>query len=220
MDVDLRKLRYFVAVAEELHFGRAAEALHIAQPVLSRQIKAFEVELCVELFCRSRRGTELTTAGRQLLEDARPLLSSATALQRRARLAAREGAVFTIGFMPGILVSPVARAFAETCPALELDVLGTTFEDQAEVVHDGRVDISFVRMPVRSRGLTLVPLYSEERVVALPVWHPLVEQTSVEVNELAAEHLLRASDRRALRDHRRVRPPRLHRRRAARAHGA
>lgn len=88
MDVDLRKTRYFVAVAEELHFGRAAERLHITQPVLSRQIRALEQELRVQLFTRDKQSTELTPAGRQLLEDARPLLASAQALCRRVQEAA------------------------------------------------------------------------------------------------------------------------------------
>ncbi|HEY9339887.1 MAG TPA: LysR family transcriptional regulator, partial [Kribbella sp.] len=83
MDLDLRKLRYFVAVAEELHFGRAAERLHIAQPVLSRQIRALEDELRAQLFARTRRSTELTASGRQLLDDARPLLAAADATRRR-----------------------------------------------------------------------------------------------------------------------------------------
>ncbi|WP_131816313.1 LysR family transcriptional regulator, partial [Mycolicibacterium porcinum] len=73
-DLDLRKLRYFVAVAEELNFGRAAQRLHIAQPVLSRQIRSFETELGTQLFVRSSSGTQLTTAGAQLLQDAKVLL--------------------------------------------------------------------------------------------------------------------------------------------------
>ena len=90
-DVDLRKLRYFVAVAEQLHFGRAAEALHIAQPVLSRQIKALEDELKAQLFVRDKRATELTPAGRQLLADAGPLLANADALRRRVARAGELG---------------------------------------------------------------------------------------------------------------------------------
>ena len=90
MDIDLRKVRYFIAVAEELHFGRAAERLHIAQPALSRQVRALEDELNSQLFVRDRRHTELTAAGQQLLEDARPLLANADALRRRVgRAAAR-----------------------------------------------------------------------------------------------------------------------------------
>ena len=82
-DLDMRKLRYFVAVAEELNFGRAAERLHIAQPVLSRQIRSFESELGVQLFARDSRGTQLTAAGKQLLEDARFLLAESKALRQR-----------------------------------------------------------------------------------------------------------------------------------------
>ena len=85
MDLDLRKLRYFVAVAEHLNFGRAAEDLHIAQPVLSRQIRALEQELKAGLFVRGPRGTELTAAGQVLLEDARRLLPAADAARRRVR---------------------------------------------------------------------------------------------------------------------------------------
>ncbi|HWO59558.1 MAG TPA: LysR family transcriptional regulator, partial [Umezawaea sp.] len=80
MDLDLRKLRYFLAVAEGLHFGRAAEELHIAQPALSRQIRALEHDLDAQLFTRDRHGVELTEAGRQLLADTGPLLASANAV--------------------------------------------------------------------------------------------------------------------------------------------
>ncbi|MGC4942703.1 LysR family transcriptional regulator [Kribbella sp. DT2] len=109
MDVDLRKVRYFVAVAEELHFGRAAERLHIAQPVLSRQIWALEDELKVQLFVRSKRSTELNSAGCQLLEDARAVLASAEAMRRRTVEAAHPQRTFTIAFLPGITVTPLIR---------------------------------------------------------------------------------------------------------------
>src|SRR3978361_2533320 len=88
-DLDLRKLRYFVAVADRLHFGRAADDLHIAQPVLSRQIRALEHDLGAALFTRNRHGVALTDAGRQLLADAGPLLASAQAARRRVTVAAR-----------------------------------------------------------------------------------------------------------------------------------
>src|SRR5690348_9418607 len=146
-DVDLRKLRYFVAVAERLHFGRAAEALHIAQPVLSRQIKALEGELKVQLFVRDKRATELTPAGRQLLADAGPLLANADALRRRVARAARGPGSFTVGFMPGLIVTAAVRAMLGRHPQLTVNVLRTSWDDQTEVLHDGRVDVSYVRCP-------------------------------------------------------------------------
>src|SRR4030081_2296001 len=118
MDVDLRKLRYFVAVAEQLPSGGAAEALHIAQPVLSRQIRALEDELKAQLFVRDKRATELTPAGRQLLADAGPLLASADALLRRVTRAACDPRSFTIGFMPGLPVTEAVRALASCHPQL------------------------------------------------------------------------------------------------------
>jgi DNA-binding transcriptional LysR family regulator len=190
MDVDMRKLRYFVALAERLNFTAAAKAEHIAQPVLSRQIRALESELGVVLFVRSTGGTELTPAGEQLLDDARPLLSSARALQRRARQAARGELRLTIAFMPGIIVTHVARLFGERHPEVAIEVLRTSTEDQVAVLHDGRADVSFVRMPINARGLKLVPLFSEPRVVAVPAWHPLAARDSVTIGELADLHLL------------------------------
>ena len=112
MDVDLRKVRYFVAVAEDLNFGRAAQALHIAQPVLSRQIRALEQELKVQLFERDKRATGLTPAGEALLEDGRGLLAGADAVRRRVSGRDAGERVFTVGFMPGVIVTPaVTRVF-------------------------------------------------------------------------------------------------------------
>ncbi|MEV4312607.1 LysR substrate-binding domain-containing protein [Actinocrispum sp. NPDC049592] len=194
MDVDLRKLRYFVAVAEHLHFGRAAQDLHIAQPVLSRQIRALEDELKVQLFVRDRRATELTAAGEQLLADARPLLASADALRRRVGRAARGQDTFTIGFMPGLIVTGAVRALEARHPGLRVEVVRTSWADQTEVIHDGRVDVSHVRLPIDQRGLQVRPLLTEPRVVVLPAGHRLAGKDTVRIADLAAEHLLQDPD--------------------------
>ncbi|SEF23995.1 DNA-binding transcriptional regulator, LysR family [Amycolatopsis pretoriensis] len=192
MDLDLRKLRYFVAVAEELHFGRAAARLHIAQPALSRQIRALEDELKTVLFLRDRRGTVLTPAGEQLLDDARGLLSAADAVRRRLAAAAKP--VLTVGFMPGIVVTPAVRVLARREPDLTVRLLRTSWHDQVEVLHDGRVDVGVVRLPFDRRGLTVRPLFEEPRVVTVPAGHRLAGKESVSVTELADEHLLQDPD--------------------------
>jgi DNA-binding transcriptional LysR family regulator len=194
VDVDLRKVRYFVAVAEELHFGRAAERLHIAQPVLSRQVRALEEELHAQLFVRDRRSTELTAAGRQLLEDSRPMLAAADALKRRVTRAARGSATFTIGFMPGLTVTDAVRALTARHPGLSVELVRTTWDDQIEVLHDGRADVSVVRLPVPPRGLSVRPMFEEPRVAVLPAAHRLAGKESVSITDLAAEHLLNDPD--------------------------
>jgi DNA-binding transcriptional LysR family regulator len=194
MDVDLRKLRYFVTVADRLHFGRAAAELHIAQPVLSRQIRALEDELKAQLFVRDRRTTELTPAGEQLLADARPLLAGADALRRRVGRAARGPATFTVGFMPGLIVTAAVRVLRGRHPDLTVDVIRTSWDDQTDVVHDGRADVSYVRLPVDQRGLSVRPLLTEPRVVALPADHRLAGKDAVAIADLADEHLLQDPD--------------------------
>ncbi|MEV4759665.1 LysR substrate-binding domain-containing protein [Micromonospora sp. NPDC049559] len=189
-DLDLRKVRYFLAVAEELSFVRAAERLHIAQPVLTRQIKALERELGAALFARSTRGTALTPAGARFVDEARTVLRSATAAQRRVRQAARGDARLTIGFMPGILPTATVRALRERFPQLTVEVVRTSWDDQVEMVLDGRIDASFVRFPIDPRGLTVIPLYTEPRVVVLPAGHPLAARPTVTLAELAALELL------------------------------
>jgi DNA-binding transcriptional LysR family regulator len=190
VDVDLRKLRYFVAVAEHLHFGRAAEALHIAQPVLSRQIKALEDDLKVPLFARDKRSTELTAAGVQLLTDARPLLANAAALRRRVTRVARGPGNFVVGFMPGLIVTAPVRALADRHPGLVVDVIRTTWYDQTDVIHDGRVDVSFVRLPIDQQGLKVQQLHAESRVAVLPAGHRLAGKDTISITDLADEHLL------------------------------
>ncbi|GAB2584998.1 LysR substrate-binding domain-containing protein [Kribbella endophytica] len=194
MDMDLRKVRYFVAVAEELHFGRAAERLHIAQPVLSRQIRALEDELKVQLFVRTKRATELTSAGRQLLEDARSVLASAEAMRLRTVQAARAERIFTIAFMPGITVTSLVRELAAKHPELTVELLRTTWDDQVEVLHDGRADVSIVRLPIDQQGLTVRPLFDEPRVAMLPADHRLAGKPVIRIGDLAEDHLLQDPD--------------------------
>jgi len=187
VDLDLRKVRYFVAVAERLHFSRAAEELLIAQPALSRQIRALEKDLGTALFVRDSHGVELTEAGRRLLEDARPLLAAADAARRRVDRAARgEGAV-VVGFRAGIRVTDAVRAFSASHPGIRVEVRRVEWDDQADAVRDGRVDLAFVRLPVTGPGLDVRPLYREPRMAALPAGHPLAARDAVTRADLAAQ---------------------------------
>ena len=171
MDLDLRKVRYFAAVAEHLNFGRAAEALHIAQPVLSRQIRALEHELKVQHFERDNRSTRLTPAGEALLEDARTLLPAADATRRRVRDVAAGQRTFTVGFMPGLIVTSAVRELSRRHPGLSVEVFRTDWTNQTDLIRDGRVDIGYLRLPADARGLAIEPLFSEPRVVVLPADH-------------------------------------------------
>lgn len=190
MDLDLRKLRYFVAVAEELNFRRAAERLHLAQPVLSRQIRALEKELHARLFTRDNTGTQLTEAGCQLLNDATVLLANAEAAQGRVARAAAGTVTFTVGFMPGLTVTDPVRALGAAHPDINVEVLRTDWTNQVAVLHDGRADIGYVRMPVDRTGLKSSLLFTEPRVAMLPASHRLAGKEKVSIHDLADEHLL------------------------------
>src|ERR1700734_484801 len=147
MDLDLRKLRYFVAVADTLHFGRAADELRIAQPALSRQIRALEHDLGTLLLTRDSHGVALTDAGRQLLTDAGPLLASAHAARRRVTVAARGSRRLMVGFRAGIPVTPAIQLFAARHPDVIVDMQRIEGDDQAPMLLDGRIDVGYVRLP-------------------------------------------------------------------------
>ncbi|WP_405475201.1 LysR family transcriptional regulator [Streptomyces sp. NBC_00009] len=190
MDLDLRKLRYFVAVADRLHFGRAADELHIAQPVLSRQIRALEQDLGASLFTRDRHGVELTDAGRQLLADAGPLLASTHAVRRRVSAAASGKRRLMVGFRAGIAVTPAARAFEDRHPDVVVDVQRIEGDDQAAMLLDGRIDVGYVRLPIDEAGLRVTPLYTEPRVAVLPTGHRFAGKQEVTEADLAGETLV------------------------------
>lgn len=190
LDLDLRKLRYFVAVADRLHFGRAADELHIAQPVLSRQIRALEQDLGASLFTRDRHGVELTDAGRQLLADAGPLLASTHAVRRRVSAAASGKRRLMVGFRAGVAVIPAARAFEDRHPDVVVDVQRIEGDDQAAMLLDGRIDVGYVRLPIDEAGLRVTPLYTEPRVAVLPAGHRLAGKEEVTEADLAGETLV------------------------------
>ncbi|MFI7288727.1 LysR family transcriptional regulator [Streptomyces anulatus] len=194
MDLDLRKLRYFVAVADKLHFGRAADELHIAQPVLSRQIRALEKDLGTLLLTRDSHGVLLTDAGRQLLTDAGPLLASAHAARRRVTAAARGSRRITVGFRAGIAVAPAVQLFANQHPDVLVDVQRIEWDDQAPMLLDGRIDIGYVRLPIDEAGLRVAPLYGEPRVAVMPVGHRLAGKEEVTEADLAGEPLVWHAD--------------------------
>src|ERR1700744_1275784 len=177
--MELRHLRYFVAVAEEGHVTRAAERLGIQQPPLSQQIHALERELDVQLFRRKPRGVELTPAGRALFDEARAILARTDeAVAATKRAAQREAGRSGIGFPSSASFPPFVpraiRAFREAHPlvALALEESGTT--ELVAALRAQAIDAAFVRSPVReSDDLLVRPLPEEKMVAALPSGHAL-----------------------------------------------
>ena len=184
-DLDLRRLRHFLALADALNYGRAAAALRIAQPALSRSISAFERELGVRLFDRSRMGTRLTPAGEHLRQEARDVLRAAESLQRRVRVVDREGTRITIGFMPGNVLTPAVRHLEEHFPGIHVEMVRTSWTDQIAGLRDGRFDACIAHRPFDDEGLTAVDLWTEPSVAVLPVEHPAPEINEVALADLA-----------------------------------
>jgi DNA-binding transcriptional LysR family regulator len=194
LDLDLRKLRSFVAVAERLHFGRAAEALYITQPALSRQIRQLERELGVLLFTRNSREVALTEAGEQLALKAPGLLAAGQAAVELARRASNRDRAITVGFMLGIEIDPALRASAERHPDTEILMRRVRWWNREEMLLEGGVDLAFVRLPIEMEGLQLQLLHTEPLQVALPASHPLAGLPVVSIADLADEPALRYAD--------------------------
>jgi DNA-binding transcriptional LysR family regulator len=191
-DLDDRQLRYFVAIAEELHFGRAAERLGMAQPPLSRAIKNMERQLGVQLLERTTRQVALTPAGEILLRDARTALDAITAATQRARNAGHPvpalrlalKADYDAGMLPRIL-----DAYRDGDAALRVELLLGGRGEQATALREGRADVALLPLPFDDRGLDLEPLLTEPRVLALAADDPLAARTSLRLADLAGRAL-------------------------------
>ncbi|MDA0172928.1 LysR substrate-binding domain-containing protein [Solirubrobacter taibaiensis] len=191
MALDFRALRYFVAVAEELHFTRAAERLYIAQPALSEQIRRLERELGVELLRRTTRRVELTAAGVEFLSRARRILAEADeALTEAARAARGETGELRIatGATAGLaLVPELLQAFGTARPQVRLELRQSDWEDYSGGVRTGTVDAAFVWLPLEHAGVRVLPLHAESRVAALAAHHPLAARESLVIADLVDE---------------------------------
>jgi DNA-binding transcriptional LysR family regulator len=191
--MELRHLRYFLAVAEELNFTRAAKRLNIAQPPLTQQIKALEAEMGVTLFDRSGYRVELTDAGRSFVPQVARILAdvrNAVVIARRAALGevghVRVGFTESASFNP--LVTAAFRNFRTACPEVEMSLEESPSTVLATALQEGRIDAAFVRPPLRTgEGITLHLIDEEEMVVALASSHPLAQRADLEISDLAGE---------------------------------
>jgi DNA-binding transcriptional LysR family regulator len=196
MDLDLRKLRYFAAVAEHQHFGRAAEQLYIAQPVLSRQIRALEQELGCTLLVRTTRSVQLTAAGEQLHEEARGVFAAVDTAVRRVHEAGQSVERLVVAFAPGLHVSEAVRAFTATHPGVEIELLHLNWWEQDAPLRDGRAHAGYLRRPFNDTGLRAVPVGTEPKIACLPAAHPLARRRALTLADLDSETILDAHARR------------------------
>lgn len=189
-DLDLRLVRYFTVVAEHRHFGRAAEALRVAQPSLSRQIHRLEQQLGARLLDRTPQGSTLTEAGEVFLPRARALLRSAAQAAARTKAAARPSHV-TVGYTKGIIVTPAVRAVRHQHPDANVRAVHLGWQDACRALLEHEVDAVVTRLPFPTGGLHVTILYDEPRVLVVPLDHRLAGKESVTVDDIADEPLPR-----------------------------
>ncbi|WP_396936899.1 LysR substrate-binding domain-containing protein [Mycolicibacterium sp.] len=190
--MELRHLRYFVAVGEELHFGRAADRLHIAQPPLSQQIRQLERELGVSLLTRTTRSVELTPAGRAYLQRAIEILDAVGDAGGQARRIAAgvEGrlVIGCVGSATYSLLPQLVRALGESLPGVEVGLRGEMLAPaQLEALRSGALDLALLRPPVVGEGIFTETVRRDRLLVALPTNHSLAGQTELTVAALRDE---------------------------------
>lgn len=190
--MELRHLRAFLAVAEELHFGRAAERLHMAQPPLSQQIRQLERHLGVQLFSRNTRSVSLTSAGEAMIGPATRVIRDVEDAERAARAGGRgEYGRVTVGFAgasSNIALPILARAVRSAYPNIELEMQGQLYANAALArIVEGTLDLGFIRLPFVAPGVDYHVIEREELIVALPEDHSLASAGELRLHDLARE---------------------------------
>ncbi|HEX6677977.1 MAG TPA: LysR family transcriptional regulator [Actinomycetes bacterium] len=191
-ELEVRQLRYFVAVAEELNFSRAAERLAMAQPPLSKAIRQLEARLGVQLLERTTRHVALTEAGRVLLEQGRAALDAVAAAGRRAQRAGQPTPRLVVAAKAGDApplheILERYRASADPPELPETEVVVSGWGEPAPMLRDGRADVALLRSPFDDRGLDTEPLLTEPRLVALAAGHRLAGRRRLLLGDLAGE---------------------------------
>ena len=188
--METRELQYFVAVAEELHFGKAAERLEIAQPALSRCIAQLERRLGVSLLERTSRKVTLTEAGAVLLTEARSILSAVAAAERRTREAGRGRPRIVLAVKTGTageLLAKVLDAYRAEPGAAEVELLLCEAHQHQRLLLSGQADVALLHLPFDpAAGLDTEALFTEGQVAILPASHPLAERAQIRTADLAA----------------------------------
>ena len=200
--MDLRQLRYVVAVADAGGIRKASRQLDLAQPSLSQALRQLEAELGVQLIRRSTRGIELTEAGDEFLNYARDILDRAAeahaAMRRRAE---QRSCTLRVGLLAGIiaageLTGPILERFRQARPDVEIQVQDISFSDQAAPLLDGQVDVAIVRAPIANRLVDTVPLAHDPRVLLVGATHELAGAERVDVEEILDERTVPDGSRR------------------------
>jgi DNA-binding transcriptional LysR family regulator len=192
--MELRHLRYFVAVAEHLSFTAAANSLGVSQPPLSQQIRDLELEIGVNLFERSSRRVALTPAGEDFLRNARAILAQAADAVDRARtIGTGTAGILNIGMTSSVLVGPLGqliRAFEQRCRSVDVRIHEMAPADQIAALKAHRTDLSFLRSPPDDPDLVGHVAWRERLCVALPAGHPLADRSSVSIDVFRSETLI------------------------------
>lgn len=193
VDLDLRLVRYFVVVAEHRHFGRAAAALRVAQPSLSRQIRRLEQQLGARLLDRTPQGTALTDAGEAFLPAAKALLRSAGRAAAQTRAAAQPSRI-TIGYTTGLIITPAVREMRRQHPDADVKAVHLDWTAARESLLDHRVDAVVTRLPFPTDQLHVTILYDEPRVLIVPRDHRLAGKESITIDDIADEPMPQIRD--------------------------